>query len=82
MRSATPYQYNMWMKRLIHLQSRKHSVPDGTLDFTVEWFGKSEHIQKMFALQNAVKPQIETALKVMELIERSGIVPRTKLGKR
>lgn len=78
----TPRQYNRWMSRLAHLQQRKRSVPDGTLDWTAEYFGKSPEVQRMFGLNNALKPEAETAAKVLDLIDRAGIVRRTKRGKR
>jgi hypothetical protein len=80
MKSPSVRRYAKWHARLLHLQARKHGIPEETLAWTAEYFGKSADVQRYLGLQSALKPETETALRVMERLTLAGVRVKNKRG--
>jgi hypothetical protein len=72
-KQPSAYRYRAWEKRLIHINQRRGGLPEGLLSWTEEYFGKSPAVQRLLGLNNAMKPEAETAKKVIELLQRRGV---------
>jgi len=73
---ASAYQFKKWEARLLHINLRRQGVPEGTLAWTEEYFAKSPHVQRLLGLHNALKPEVETAVQVMDRLKRMGVTVR------
>lgn len=82
-RQPSAYRFRKWEDRLIHLQQRNQSLPDGLLDWTVEYFSKSSAVQRLLGMHNQVKPELGAADQIQRRLDSRGVMRRSVwLGKR
>lgn len=81
MPNASAWRYRKFSQRLVHVSQRRQGIPEPTLAWVEEYFGKSKDVQRLLGRHNAMKPEIETAVAVIEQLKRAGVVTRTKKGR-